>query len=276
LTGAVTLPENPHVTRIHALDGLRGVLALSVVATHFVTIIHPSGWLILSQLPVAAFFVLSGMVLTRAYDGRYRAFLAARFMRLWPVYGLSLAAGYLISGRHPVWLEFLWIPWPGYDGDVVNGPIWSLIIEAWSAPLLPFIAWSGSGPLSRWLLANAVFAFAGAVFSPLLFGLLFTAGARLSSLDVKSRALERPAMLWLGKVSYSLYLTHWLVFRALTTALGPAGAYAGLVLVLPVAWIVWRCVERPSIALSRRVYQAGRLRPDRLSRPTAAQAQASP
>ena len=72
--------------RVAAVDGLRGLLAVVVLAWH---VAAPFGlaWLLpAANLAVATFFVLSGYVLTRGWDGRYGVFLIRRFLRLWPVY----------------------------------------------------------------------------------------------------------------------------------------------------------------------------------------------
>ncbi len=78
--------ERRGLGRIAALDGLRGVLAVVVVVRHVYVVAgirNPLFWP--SQVAVWAFFVMSAMVLVRAYDGHYFAFLARRAVRLWPV-----------------------------------------------------------------------------------------------------------------------------------------------------------------------------------------------
>jgi peptidoglycan/LPS O-acetylase OafA/YrhL len=71
------------------------------------------------------------------------------------------------------------------------------------------------------------------------------------------RLLRSPALQWLGKVSFSLYLVHVPVALALAHALDgdlPAPAIAALtvVLALPAAAVFYKAVERPSLLLSRR------------------------
>jgi peptidoglycan/LPS O-acetylase OafA/YrhL len=70
------------------------------------------------------------------------------------------------------------------------------------------------------------------------------------------RALRSTALLWLGRVSFSLYLVHVPVALALAHALDgdlPAPAIAALtvVLALPAAAVFYKAVERPSLLLSR-------------------------
>jgi peptidoglycan/LPS O-acetylase OafA/YrhL len=232
---------------------MRGVLALIVMGVHVCAFAAPGPILLLSQIPVGLFFLLSGIVLTRSWDGRLLPFLAKRAIRLWPVYAITLAAGLLIARQPPVWLEFVWIPWPRYDGATVNGPIWSLIIEAWAAPFMPLIAWSGRGSMLRMLGCVLVTFAAGRVFPPALFGILFILGAALSGVTFRARLLEGPVPLWLGRVSYSLYLSHWLVLKACSQAFGTPGLVLAVPLALLIAEVLCRWVEIPSIALSRRV-----------------------
>ncbi len=71
------------------------------------------------------------------------------------------------------------------------------------------------------------------------------------------RMLRSPALQWLGRVSFSLYLVHVPVALALAYALHgtlPAAAIAALtvVLALPAAAVFYVAVERPSLLLSRR------------------------
>ncbi len=70
------------------------------------------------------------------------------------------------------------------------------------------------------------------------------------------RSLRSPALQWLGRVSYSLYLVHVPVALALAHALHgalPAAAIAALTvaLALPAAAVFYRAVERRSLLLSR-------------------------
>ena len=99
--------------RLQALDGLRGVLAMVVLAWHATSPLNLLWLAYPAKLAVSGFFLMSGFVLTRSWDGRIGRFMARRFVRLWPVYALSLAVGYLIAGISPAWLQFLWYPLPG-------------------------------------------------------------------------------------------------------------------------------------------------------------------
>ncbi|HWX49442.1 MAG TPA: acyltransferase [Roseomonas sp.] len=73
-----------------------------------------------------------------------------------------------------------------------------------------------------------------------------------------AQALRRPVLLWLGKVSFSLYLVHLPVLLALTHALrGQASsgivALLAILLSLPIAAAMHALVERPAHRLARRL-----------------------
>ena len=251
---------NPNLPRLPALDGLRGVLALVVVLWHATS---PAGFFWFAypaKFAVLGFFVMSGLVLTRAWDGRPLAFLAQRFIRLWPTYAFCLGAGFLIA-RAPVdWWQFLWFPLMVPDAPPrIDPPAWSLVVEAWAMPLMPLIVIAGTGSLQRafwaFIAACAVFMVTtDAAWQQFWLALsYFVAGAYMARFTPRVAFLETAPLQWLGKISYSLYLSHWLVFALAQQALGPYGALAALPLSLPVGWLVWAAIERPSIAASRRL-----------------------
>jgi peptidoglycan/LPS O-acetylase OafA/YrhL len=76
------------------------------------------------------------------------------------------------------------------------------------------------------------------------------------------RFLNRPVFLWLGKVSYSLYLSHQIVLIALVHVLHdklPIGVIILLVLLisLPLAELLNRTVELPSSEIGKRLSKIG-------------------
>jgi peptidoglycan/LPS O-acetylase OafA/YrhL len=251
---------NPCAARTHAFDGLRGLLAVIVVLWHATSPLGLLWFAYPAKIAVFGFFVLSGLVLTRAWDGRIGVFLLQRIVRLWPTYAVCLAAGYVIAGAHPDWRQFAWFPLMVPDAAPrIDPPTWSLVVEAWAMPLMPLIVWCGSGSLGRaWIAAvaclGAVWITTDVAFQQYWLALsFFVIGARLARWSPRAPWLEAAPMQWVGKISYSLYLSHWLVFALAREAFGPIGGIVALPLAFPVGWLVWRTIERPSIAASRRV-----------------------
>jgi len=88
--------------RYYTLDGLRGVGALLVVLHHFSPDFSvPSA--VRGYLAVDLFFCLSGFVLTRGYGGKLsngmtlERWIAVRLLRLYPLFFLSIVAGFLCA-----------------------------------------------------------------------------------------------------------------------------------------------------------------------------------
>jgi len=86
------------MTRIHTLDSLRGIFAISIILLHF-----PVSWSLLYNpivrnggVPVDFFFVLSGFVVSSSYLDRIRStpellnFVLRRLGRLWPLHAFVL------------------------------------------------------------------------------------------------------------------------------------------------------------------------------------------
>lgn len=242
------------MNRIHALDGLRGILAVVVVFHHCVL---PAGSDAVSQaanLAVLGFFVTSGYVLARSYDGRPVVFLARRLVRLWPLYAVCMLAGFGLLLRLPPVADLLmWPPMGALNSASVDLPAWSLYLEVWGAPALLVLFWiarrSRGAALAAALascvamLANPHFFFVGS----------FAIGVAATRFEIKWPRRVPALALWLGDVSYSLYLTHWIVIHAFVQAFGRPGIIVAMLAVWPVAWLAWRFVERPSIYLSRRI-----------------------
>ena len=67
------------------------------------------------------------------------------------------------------------------------------------------------------------------------------------------RLLENRAMLWLGEISFALYLVHWPLICGgeylLRESLQPIHALPLLCLVLLCAWVFFRCLEKPRFKL---------------------------
>ena len=248
-------PNRRDAARLPALDGLRGCLAAFVCLHHVASYLWLGGLSYIgSQMAVLAFFALSGCVLARTWQDRFPTFLARRFVRLWPVFALGVAGGAALQGRWPDPGTLLWLPPLGPRGALSDPPAWSLFIEAWAMLAFPFVVWSCSGRV--WRLGAAVLVFAGGAWSldwRLIYGLVFVAGALGRRLEWGSAVLEQGWAQFLGRISYSLYLTHWLVLAVAVRQFGNGAAALALPAMLFLAWLTWRLLERPSIVLSRRI-----------------------
>ncbi len=174
---ATTLRVKQHLP---ALDGLRGIAAISIVVFHLQLFsydpAHPSAfWLRHAYLAVDFFFCLSGYVIAHSYDDRRacmtpREFLLARLIRLHPMVVLGVLLGLLsylmdpFSGGHALapWLErqsasaprlltsvvagLLMIPSPPLPNrwDLyfpLNAPCWSLMWEYLANIAFAFAFW---------------------------------------------------------------------------------------------------------------------------------------
>lgn len=90
--------------------------------------------------------------------------------------------------------------------------------------------------------------------------------ANAGPLTVSGKVLASPATVWIGKISYPLYLWHWpvLVFARYSSpgTFTPALALASLAVSFVLAWVTWRWIERPVreqrvFATARRLALAG-------------------
>jgi len=236
--------------RIPALDALRGMFALLVVIDHT---LMTTGAFVLSgaaHFAVLFFFILSGFVLARSYDGRFLNFIVRRLIRLWPLYAICIVCGSIIAGKHVAMGNLVW--WPQSEPDV-DPPAWTLYYEAWAIPLLPVVFYLASLNRSFAIILTALSLTWWHIDSRLTFAPFFVAGVAAAQFDIPfPTRIPRPA-LWLGQISFSLYLTHQIVLNAAVAAFGPSGAVASLPAVVLIAWAAWWAIEQPSIALSRRV-----------------------
>jgi peptidoglycan/LPS O-acetylase OafA/YrhL len=246
--------------RNRTLDGIRGIAALAVFVCHCfqyndVAIpFHPATY------AVWTFFILSGCVLTPTYRGSYIGFLAKRFVRLWPLYAVCVAAGVLLSGVTPPWTRWLW--WPMLNAnapDAIDPPAWSLHVEWWAMVFMPLIVLARRGLVAMVVLAAACLPLMLTVSPWFFFGVFFVFGAWVSQFDIRARWLESPVTEWLGTISYPLYLSHAIVIEDLGLPI-----WAAVPVTILVAQLLTWTVERWSISASRLV---GRFRwPDVLAR----------
>lgn len=149
----------------HTLDALRGIAAIGVVTYHMTQAFAPlaasSGY-----LAVDLFFMMSGVVLSHAYEGRFQAgmgivdFMRARLIRLYPLYLIGTLLGIAVTvasylGRNSqhwesssllqaVLLALLFLPnlssRPVDQMFPLNIPCWSLFLEV-LVNLLFVVSW---------------------------------------------------------------------------------------------------------------------------------------
>ena len=151
--------------RIPALDGLRGLMTLFVVFSHYVVEVpHGIGILSVGWVAVIVFFVLSGFLVGRLIVERHEAgnFLAVfyirRMCRTFPIYFLSTAAILALGGgfgngswamassggRLPEWSYFVFAQnlfMVVRDGTGLHwlAPTWTLALEEQFYILVPFL-----------------------------------------------------------------------------------------------------------------------------------------
>src|ERR1035438_4503626 len=170
----------PQSARLQSLDSIRGCAALCVVFLHYVTMIDGSARFGLSthkiiqvlratpinllwsgNQAVILFFILSGYVLTKMIRAApsinpikgftfYLAYIIRRWIRLWPVYIVSILFALLVLNGHykaqfddlNPWINQFYQSSPttkdfishiffigNFDTKIFNFPIWSLVQE---------------------------------------------------------------------------------------------------------------------------------------------------
>ena len=164
--------ESPPAAGAHhpALDGLRGVAVLLVLAFHFLHIDGEGGVAERSLLSttrvgwagVDLFFVLSGFLITgilldaRGGSGYFRAFYARRVLRIFPLYYAYLAVLFLLLPRllptldvkaeTQGWLwtylgNVLFAREGGFHASPFTGHFWSLAVEEQFYLAWPLVVW---------------------------------------------------------------------------------------------------------------------------------------
>ncbi len=228
------------------LDGLRGVAAVFVAMRHisFFHGLNIHG----GYMAVDLFFVLSGFVIAHAYEQRFERglsparFLAARYLRLWPVYALGAVLGLITAAAHAL---------PGRD-NITGAEV--LRTAPFALAMLPgphirpvlypvnSVAWS----LALELLVNAAYAFA---WKPLkdariLAATLAVSAAALvyacwywSKLDIGFMWSD-----WLGGLprvafSFTAGLAVYRLYRSGRLRLPRVPAWALLALLPPLMWV---------------------------------------
>jgi hypothetical protein len=158
--------------RLRALDGLRGLLALYILAGHtapFLRVPASAAWVgsILShgRAAVELFFVLSGMVILRSLGTGFSRvsagqFLRARAGRLLPVYAIALAAAALALSCGDPFRALPWLAANDAAHDIAEA-VWP---QPWLAHLAAHITLT-QGILPAAVLPNAEFTILGPAWS---------------------------------------------------------------------------------------------------------------
>lgn len=243
------IPASRRVTsaRLPALDGVRGLLAFFVAFAHYEHSCGNNAFIPAARIAVIGFFLLSSYVLTVAWDGNFVTFLGKQFLRLWPTYAVAIAWATYLSGGSTWWCDFFWFPYGHFASTVV----WSLYIEVYANLAMPLILVCAQTPVTA-LLSCLFLIVAGKNIGIASFGVYFIIGSFAARYPVDIAILRSALCRWLGKISYSLYLTHPLVILLCKYRLG--GLYwpwIALPACLAVAVLFWNTIERPSLWASR-------------------------
>lgn len=245
--------QQVEMARSAEIDGLRGILALTVLVFHAVVFATPANEVmaltianIPAQAAVIAFFVISGYVLIATpTSSKPLAFLWRRTRRLVPMHiGCMVVGAFLLSATAQFWRDVLFI-YP--DRSAIDGPDWSLRVEMVATVFWPLIVLCARR-LSTTVVSSGCFVFLSwATWYDLFWVPLFILGARLQLIGAR---LPRIAWLrsdmvqFLGRISFSLYMTHWIAIKA-------AGPAIGGLIAIPVATLAYVLVEKPSLDWSR-------------------------
>ena len=247
------------MTHLPALDGLRALAALWVVAFHataFTGIAPPV--IRHGYLGVDLFFILSGFVLAHVYAppfardrlSFYARYLCRRVARLWPVWLVVLAlfalkaeigrwsglggGGLRIADDPGLWSLYalLMQSWGWADAERINPPGWSLSYE-WAASLLLPVALAAAVRL------RSAPACLGLALACLVAHALYTRGHELPSLHTAaSHGGARVAAEFLAGV-FLWRAWHQVngAFPGLLTVTCAALALAAMIAFVPVLWL---------------------------------------
>jgi peptidoglycan/LPS O-acetylase OafA/YrhL len=154
------------------LDGIRGIAILAVLLTHCTPLIRPTptshflislltpGWAGVELFLALSGFLITGILLrTKEASNYFRSFYARRFLRIFPIYYLTLSSILLLSTLSP-WMRSM-LPssaaqrasyyvylqnWPvfwthGFFKYSILGHFWSLAVEEQFYIIWPVLIW---------------------------------------------------------------------------------------------------------------------------------------
>ncbi|GAA5047462.1 peptidoglycan/LPS O-acetylase OafA/YrhL [Thermocatellispora tengchongensis] len=235
------------VAGVHERSGMLAI-AFGVAAVAIGLVL--TGPVLTGPWPAYASGVLFLVGMVCLITGRFRATAAY-------VLGV-MAVVLLLSSSFTPWLggAVLAVMFTGtalYRWEQGTGPLWPVAAAAGLVALSPVF----SDQAGWWWVQPDVW-----ITTIALAALTFTGGMAL-------RGRRLPAVLtWLGLVSYSVYLLHHPILRALVAITGDlrpapwpvqAAVIVGLlVVVLAASWVTYRYVERPMQNLGRRIAKAAR------------------
>jgi len=184
-------------TEIRALNGLRGVAALSVALGHYhigelLPVLSIFYW---KDAAVDLFFVLSGFTLCYAYDagGSFglplRNYLVARIARIYPLYLLTLVVASFVAKWPEVQTQY------GYHVVVWDFVRQMLMVNAWSV-ISSGMHWN----FPAWSVSVEFFCYL------FVFPLLFAMSGRLLRASALARLLLSTLLL---AASYYVYVKHY-------------------------------------------------------------------
>ncbi|MEL6791903.1 MAG: acyltransferase, partial [Pseudomonadota bacterium] len=170
---------------------------------------------------------------------------------LWPliaITALSFALGLAASGWKPQAAFYLL---PTRAWELSAGGALALLLRDWTPPRFVAVA---AGPIGLALIVAALAVHTPAMAVPGWFALLPVTGAMLLLVTGAhpdapvARVLALKPMVWVGLISYPLYLVHWPVIIALDEMVEVAHLgwrLFGLGLSFALAWAIWKVVETP-------------------------------
>jgi peptidoglycan/LPS O-acetylase OafA/YrhL len=197
-------------------------------------------------------------------------FLALFGLRRWRPMAYGLTAGLLLFAREYIYLDFLAgialcdfythvltktarsLPWS--RSLAWTAFVLGIYFCSYSGALFPMYRWLGVGTPLCWNSVGAVLIILAAVLSPRV-----------------RAALSVPAISFLGKISFPLYLVHWPILCSLScgvffmlsvahslpkTTGGEIALAVGIIASLGISWVFYLLVDRPALSFGKQIVQS--------------------